>query len=226
MEYLWIDIGAVALPLVLSFDRRLRFYTSWKALFSAIALVAVPFIIWDSLFAKHGIWGFSDPYLIGLKLFHLPLEEWLFFVCIPYACVFTWRCIGLIVKDDQWQRLDIWFTPLLSLVLLTIGMLHTSQWYTAITFLSLGVTLILLKYVLRTPWLMKFYLCYAVLLLPFGLVNGALTGTFGFDPPIVWYNDAETLGIRLGMIPLEDISYGMLLVSLNVALYERFRSKA
>jgi lycopene cyclase domain-containing protein len=54
-------------------------------------------------------------------------------------------------------------------------------------------------------------------LIPFSIINGILTGSF-IDQPVVYYNDAENLGIRLGTIPIEDIGYAfsMLLMSLVI----------
>jgi lycopene cyclase domain-containing protein len=52
------------------------------------------------------------------------------------------------------------------------------------------------------------------------LVNGFLTAI-----PVVIYNDTENLGIRIYTIPFEDVFYGMLLVFMNIVIYEKLRGK-
>jgi len=68
------------------------------------------------------------------------------------------------------------------------------------------------------------YLSYIFILPFFFLSNGILTGSFLVEP-IVWYNDAENLGIRLFNIPIEDSIYGLLLIFLNIDLFEYFGFK-
>ena len=87
--YLILNLGSLLVPFIFSFHPKLKFYKLWKHLFIAILLSMLIFIPWDIIFTKQGIWGFNANYFLGIKLFSLPIEEWLFFICIPYACVFT-----------------------------------------------------------------------------------------------------------------------------------------
>ncbi len=92
--------------------------------------------------------------------------------------------------------------------------------YTMFAFLTLSLLLLLAKYVLQVNWLLKFYLIYGILLFPFLIVNGILTGT-GLENPIVWYNNNEIIGWRILTIPFEDIFYGMAMVLMNLLIYKR-----
>ena len=67
-----------------------------------------------------------------------------------------------------------------------------------------------------------FYLSYLIILIPFTLVNGVLTGYMTPDP-IVWYNDAENLGIRFLTIPIEDYLYYFLMYGINYVVYEQMK---
>jgi lycopene cyclase domain-containing protein len=61
-------------------------------------------------------------------------------------------------------------------------------------------------------------------LIPFFLVNGILTGSW-IDEPVVWYNNAENMSIRLGTVPADDLFYNMAMLLMSVSLYEFFKTK-
>ncbi|MBA2249208.1 MAG: lycopene cyclase domain-containing protein [Chitinophagaceae bacterium] len=223
--YLAIDLFSVIIPLAFSFHPKINFYKKWRSFFIANCLVAFLFIIWDILFTKLGVWGFNPDYIMGLYFFNLPIEEVLFFICIPFSCVFTYYCLNLFTSI-KWKSLtgNI-FIFVLSSFLLVTGLIFYKRIYTSVTFTSLAFVLLFLQFILKVNWLGKFFTIYPVLLIPFFIVNGILTGS-GIRQPVVWYNNNENTGIRLFTIPVEDIFYGLELILLTVLFYEYFNSKS
>ena len=218
VTYLLIDFFTVVIPFVFSFHPKLNFYKTWRAFFPAVIITGVYFIAWDAYFTSWGVWGFNPRYLTGIGIGNLPLEELLFFFCIPYACVFTFHCLQNYVGKNIPDRVEHVITLSLVVFLSITGILNYNRLYTFVTFLSLAALLAIARYVLHITWLAKFYIIYAILLVPFLLVNGILTGT-GLEEPVVWYNDEENTGFRILTIPFEDIFYGMELILMNLLLY-------
>jgi len=220
--YSLLLLGSVLVPLALSFDRKLRFYKQWKFLFPSIILVA--FFYWpvDIYFTWIGIWGFNPRYHSPVNLLYLPLEEWLFFIAIPYASIFLHDSIGLYFSK---YRLSAKLTGVLS-VLLVLGSVvmigfNLDKVYTVYAF-SLIILVLVLTFMDKQPVLRLFYLTFLVILIPFVMVNAVLTGTF-IEEPIVWYNDDENTGIRFLTIPMEDFSYAFSLILFNLWLRNRLK---
>ncbi len=194
-------------------------------------LPALFFIIWDELKTKAAVWSFSDAHITGIKLSTLPLEELLFFFVVPYCCVFIYECIVCYFPSVKQKN---WGSPVLlmmGLFLLIAAFLSIDKAYTFYT--SLFNAMFIAMLLIFRKWFKgfnasAFLLSYLIVVIPFLIVNGLLTGI-----PVVLYNDAENLGIRIfsflpwpmNNIPVEDIFYGMLLILMNVSFYERMRSK-
>ncbi|MEK7727246.1 MAG: lycopene cyclase domain-containing protein [candidate division KSB1 bacterium] len=219
LTYLLLDLLSVAVPLLFSFHKRLGFYRTWYAFWPAAFTTAAIFIVWDVAFTQRGVWGFNPHYLVGIEWFNLPLEEWLFFICIPYACVFTYACLKTLVKRDYCESRTRSSTWVLAGALMLVGVLNLDRAYTSSSFIATGLLLLAHLLVFKSSYLGKFYLAYVILLLPFLLVNGILTGSF-LAEEVVWYNDEENLALRIFTIPVEDFVYALLLVLLNVTIYE------
>jgi lycopene cyclase domain-containing protein len=216
--YLLIDFFTIIVPFLFSFHPKLNFYKTWKAFFPAVILTGILFIAWDMYFTCLGVWGFNPTYLIGLNVANLPIEELLFFLCIPYSCVFTYHCLNILIKKFPSQKTESAISWALLVFALIISVVYHESIYTLVTFLSLIALIVIAKFVLKFNWLGKFYIIYSILLIPFLIVNGLLTGT-GLDNPVVWYNNSEIIGLRILTIPFEDIFYGMDLILLNLMIY-------
>lgn len=219
--YLLVNFFSIIIPFLFSYHPKLRFDKHFSAFFKANMITAILFLIWDAAFTAKGVWSFNDHYTIGWKIFNLPIEEILFFICIPFACLFTIHCMNLFFRLRWKARTENLFVLFFGTLLLITGLYHIEKLYTSWTFISTALMLFLFKYYFKVEWLSNFIMIYSVLLIPFFIVNGILTGT-GPDQAVVSYNNNENLGIRLLTIPLEDIIYGLELLMLNLFFYYRF----
>jgi lycopene cyclase domain-containing protein len=222
--YLIINISAVAIPILLSFDRRVGFYKLWKYVIPSITITAILFIFWDIAFTRLNVWSFNPVHVGSVKIFGLPLEEIMFFFTVPYASIFIYEVLKVYVKHDYLKNILNFIVPSIVLALIVTAFIYHNRLYTFYSCTSLSVVFILLQYVLRVSFLGRFFMAYGVIIIPFLLVNGILTGSF-IDEPVVLYNDQENMGIRIFTIPFEDVIYGMLLILLNVSIIELLRSR-
>ena len=220
--YLTINIASVFIPFLASFYPKHSFYKHWKNYIKANLIVALLFIFWDIYFTKIGIWGFNERYLIGLNFFNIPIEEVLFFFCIPYSAVFVYFALKYLVKNNPLEKYQRVVTLFLAFTLLLLGIFFWSKWYTSATFLLTSIYL-WINY-LKKQNLSQIYFSFSVTLIFFFIVNGILTGSC-IDEPVVWYNNFENMGIRMGTIPVEDTFYGFLLISSIIQIFEFFESK-
>ena len=215
--YLTVDIGAVSIPFLFSFHPRIRFHRMFVPAFSAIAIVAAFFVLWDIYFTRLGVWGFNAEYLTGLYLANLPVEEVLFFICIPYSCLFTYYTLRNTIFKNILVPRDRALGVLTGGALVAFAAFHSDKVYTSWAFGACGLALLIAA--ARRANITVLTLSYLMLLIPFFIVNGILTGT-GLPRPVVWYNNAQNLAVRVLTIPIEDFFYGMALIFLNIIVFE------
>lgn len=213
--YLLLDAFTLLGPLMLSFDKRVAFFRKWKHLFPAMLLPGAFFIAVDVWFTHIGVWGFNDTYILGPRLFGLPPEEWLFFLSVPYACVFIYECLNAYVPRDWFARSAKAIAYGLMVLNVVLAIVFYDRMYTAFYFSALAIFLVVLLATGLPPWMGRFFMMYVVHLVPLWIVNGVLTAL-----PVVWYNDAENMGLRVPFMPAEDTMYSMLLLLMIVTIYE------
>ena len=222
--YLFLNIASFSIPFAYSFEKKMRFIKWYKSVFFALIVTGLFFIAWDVYFTKIGIWGFNPNYYLGSKIWGLPFEELLFFLYIPYASIFTHYALIYFFKN---LKLSIKNTKVITSVLLVFALAVLLVFYNRYyTFSAFLVFVLLLLYGLKydKKVLPRFYISFLVILIPFFLVNGILTGSFITDE-VVWYNNNENLGVRLFTIPVEDVFYAFDLLYLNIILIELFKTK-
>ena len=215
--YLWLNLGSFTIPFLFSFHPKLQFYKKWKSFAIGTFFMMSFFIAWDVIFTNNGIWGFNDNYITGYKILNLPIEEWLFFICIPYACIFSHYSLSYLIKNWMFSEkaTSIFYLFLQCILIITLWYAY-DKWYTLINF-AYAIILLGLVYNYNPKVLAKFLPTFLVILIPFFIINGVLTGS-GIEDQVVWYNNAENLGVRLLTVPIEDTIYalGMLLTVLVI----------
>ena len=221
--YIALNIFSFLIPFLFSFEKKwMNFIRFWKPFFLAIITVGLFFIIWDIYFAYQNVWGFNDDYLIGIRWFKLPLEEWLFFLLIPYASNFIHYSLEYFFpKLELSKKATQGISIILFAVSLGVFTWNLDKIYTASSF-GLFALLMLFQMLFQWKYARRFYLSFIVIYIPFFFVNSALTGSYS-DKPVVFYDDAENLGIRVGTMPLEDSFYCFSMLYGSVLLFEYFR---
>lgn len=216
-------LASVAVPLGLSFDKKLQFYKQWKYLFPSIIIVAALYIAVDVYFTKIGVWGFNVRYYSNCTLLGLPIEEWLFFMVIPYASIFLHDSIVLYFNKFQTTQKPANILTLILIVLSVLLLIFNSEKAYTMYILSTIVVVLILSFFDSSETTRTFYATFLIILVPFVVVNSILTGSF-IDEPVVWYNNSENLGIRFLTIPVEDFGYAFSLILFNLLLRNKLKA--
>jgi len=218
--YILINFFTVIICFLASFDKRIQFNRLFGKFLLSSTIVAIPFIIWDIWFTSKGVWWFDLSYTLGFKIAGLPIEEWMFFYCIPFACVFTYYCIEKFFDLGLANAFNniIVFTAVI--VLSVVGLLNYDRIYTLLTVIITILTLGYLHFMAKKEWIGKASFVYLVLMPGFFAVNGILTGSL-IPSPVVNYNPDDFLGVRMGTIPVEDVVYGYSQFLLNIYSFKK-----
>ena len=218
--YLLINILIIFFPLILSFDKNLKFYKKVPYVLQSIAFISTAYIVWDVIATKRGDWAFNPEHLIGFYILGLPLEEILFFITVPYACIFIFETVSFYVKEKKLnfnKKLSI----IPAVILIVLGIIFYDQNYTFTV--SIFAAAFFIGAVLFNELLLasrNFWITILIGFIPFLIVNYFLTSI-----PVVTYNETAFSGKRFITIPYEDFLYSFSMISLWILFYELAKEK-
>ena len=211
--YLLINFLIIIFPFILSFTKKYYFLNRASSVFLSTLTVSIPFIFWDIIVTNRGHWAFNPKFTLTYRLLGLPIEEILFFVTVPYSCIFLYHYCK---KHFGAGNRDIgkYSKNILALVFVFLGFLSEKE-YTILVMVSTGILLISLsnKYITSLSYLVYIFLGFIL----FTIFNYLLTSI-----PIVTYSKQYTSGIRLATIPIEDYFYNFVLLTLYAKAYDFF----
>jgi lycopene cyclase domain-containing protein len=213
--YLYINLAIIAFPLVISFERkRVNYQSRMKSVTLSILIVSAAFIAWDALATSRGHWSFNSAYLIGPNLLGLPFEEILFFITVPFSCLFTYHALEYFSKDKK--LIPLGKLPVAvgaGILLLSLAFVHSE--YTFLAILSAGISVLVAHKLVKDMFSSRLYWLYiAVTLAFFFAFNYFLTSL-----PIVEYSSVAISGLRVTTIPVEDFLFNFSMLTLYLAVH-------
>jgi lycopene cyclase domain-containing protein len=217
-EYLLLNALILSGPLVLSFDRRVRYIRNWPRAFAAAVAALIPFIIWDYLVSgRH--WWFNQDYTLDVRIIGLPPGEWFFFITVPFACLFIWE---IIVYFRAGHTIRIFYRlRLVWLLIIPLGawIALSGKEYTGIVLIVFSLVMLLDKF-LKTNIVLdgRYYTFLAIQIALMLIFNGYLTAR-----PVVLYDSSYQLNCRIFTIPVEDFIYGISHMTLTIIFYTKIK---
>lgn len=216
LTYLLLLLVYLVIPLGLSTQKKVRFVFRLRYLLPAILFAGAIFGMWDKRFTELGVWSFNPDYITGIQFMKVPVEEWLAFLVIPLSSVYIYEWLK--IKLENFEHANI-FLAISLLIFILSGVFAYVFRQNMFSFFTFFLTAIYLGYtVFRNRFkkhYTKFYLAYAISLLPFLTVSVTLN-VF----PVIVFNPGHILGFALLGVPIEKLVYLFLLLLITTTIYE------
>jgi len=226
LNYLIIDLLILIPVMLIALKWKFNYYRYIKPLLISILIVGAAYIIWDIIVTELGHWAFNDDYLIDIRFLGLPLEEMLFFVVVPFACIFIFENLNFFLKDSK-VPYQPYFYIILSIFLIIIGLIFNNQGYTMIVMFSCAIFFLIA--ILLAPEILEaklfwYYIIFSFI--PFIIFNFLLTSIpiVLYNPDAIWGGDGWWNG-RIFTIPIEDFFYNFSMLSFYFLVYIKAKSR-
>ncbi len=98
MSYLSILIIIFLLTLFFEFKFRIHLYHSMKERIAVTLTILLFSMLWDYYAVSHSHWVYPGTGIVGFRLFGLPIEDFLFFLIVPYAVLTVYKFYDARIK--------------------------------------------------------------------------------------------------------------------------------
>lgn len=92
-EYFLILMAFLIVTFLLQRKFRIRLYRNWKECIEVAGLLFLIGFVWDTFAVWRGHWAFPPGNTLGITIGLLPVEEYLFFLIVPYFGLTLYKVI-------------------------------------------------------------------------------------------------------------------------------------
>ncbi|HMS64947.1 MAG TPA: lycopene cyclase domain-containing protein [Ignavibacteria bacterium] len=218
--YLLINIFIILIPLILSFEKNVKFYKKFSNVFATILIVGIIFIIWDIVAVKRGDWSFNTDFTFNKTLFGLPFEEILFFITVPYSIIFVYESLSFYFKDKKYN-VSKFIYLIFAFIFIALALINFDRNYTFTLLLYCGLIFLTSFFGIHKVMFTRVILITLLIsFIPFLIVNYILTSL-----PVVEYNPEAITGIRVSTIPIEDFFYSFSMITSWLIVYNFLKTR-
>lgn len=219
--YLLIDLGLLVFSIFLFSIKQLNFAKNSKFITLAVLINLFAFSVPTEFLTQLKVIVFNPPYLTGLTLWELPVEELLISLVLPLSGLAIYLFLNVRFPDNTYEKYSLAVSNIMLGICIAMIYFGHQKLYTLFTFVILLVFIVYIEYVNRIRFMYRFYRAFLVSLILFYLVFGVLTSI-----PVLQYDAKETLDFNLFHLPFESQFYFMGMLLLTVWLFELFKSRA
>jgi lycopene cyclase domain-containing protein len=218
--YLLALLGLFGLTMFLFLKKTIVFVIEFKYMLPAIIFSGAIFILFNSRLLETGIIEFNPSFILGNKLYYLPIEEWIYLIIISILSFSVYLLVS--AKYEKLGKTNLFVA--ISIVFLA-GFAFIA-WTTRDILIPFFISFLLAIYLAYTLFrkrfnqhLGKFYISYLFTLAPFFTIRAVINSL-----PVVIYNNEYIYGIRLFNMPIEEFGYLFLLMLINITIFEYLRN--
>lgn len=219
--YLLIDLGLLLFSIFLFSIKQLNFAKNSKFIILAVLINLFAFSVPTEFLTQLKVIVFNPPYLTGLTLWELPVEELLISLVLPLSGLAIYLYLNVRFPDNTYEKYSLAVSNIMLGICIAMIYFGHQKLYTLFTFAILLVFIVYIEYVNRIRFMYRFYRAFLVSLILFYLVFETLTSI-----PVLQYNAKETLDFNVFHLPFESQFYFMGMLLLTVWLFELFKSRA